>query len=154
MRAIEAEKGILKLLHPGRHVDTYTEPIIASEVLKRNPRHCVTRPDMFEYPWIMVRSDSVLKLGRVSYIVPNLTIYKLKKQKGYDVQASLEQKKPPRSYVHWQLLELDSPSKSSAGTTPMHKDHCQSDWQQFQASCRWKSPGASFRRQILSVFTV
>ncbi|XP_039039447.1 uncharacterized protein LOC120177331 [Hibiscus syriacus] len=108
MRAIEAEKGILKLVHTGRHVETRTEPIIASEVLKRNPRHSVTRPDVFEYPWIV---------------------------KGYNVQSSLEQKKPPKSYVHWQLPELDSPSKSSAGTTPMHQDHCQSDWQQFKASC-------------------
>ncbi|KAE8692149.1 Phototropic-responsive NPH3 family protein [Hibiscus syriacus] len=135
MRAIEAKKGVLKLVHPGRHVETHTDPIIASEVLKRNPRHCVTRPDVFEYPWIVVRPESVLKLGRVFYIVPNLTIYKLIKQTGYNIQASLEQKKPPISYVHWQLLELDSPSKSSAGTTPMHQDHCQSDWKQFQASC-------------------
>ncbi|KAE8668775.1 Phototropic-responsive NPH3 family protein [Hibiscus syriacus] len=135
MRAIEAEKGILKLVHTGRHVETRTEPIIASEVLKRNPRHSVTRPDVFEYPWIVVRPESVLKLGRVFYIVPNLAIYKLIIQKGYNVQSSLEQKKPPKSYVHWQLPELDSPSKSSAGTTPMHQDHCQSDWQQFKASC-------------------
>ncbi|KAK8588439.1 hypothetical protein V6N13_087362 [Hibiscus sabdariffa] len=135
MRTIEAEKGVLKLVHPGRHVETHTEPVIASQVLKRNPRHSVTRPDVFEYPWIVVRPDSMLKLGRVFYIVPNLTIYKLIKQKGYGVQASLEQKKSPRSYVHRQLLERDLPSKSSAGTTPKHQEHCQDDWQQFQASC-------------------
>ncbi|GMI66380.1 hypothetical protein HRI_000307300 [Hibiscus trionum] len=135
MRTIEAEKGVLKLVHPGRHVETHTQPVIASEVLNRNPRHSVTRPDVFEYPWIVVRPESVLELGRVFYIVPNLTIYKLIKQKGYNVQASLEQKKSPKSYVHRQLLELDSPSKASAGTTPMHQGHCQSDWQQFQAGC-------------------
>ncbi|KAE8676272.1 Phototropic-responsive NPH3 family protein [Hibiscus syriacus] len=145
MRSIEAEKGVLKLVHPGRHVETHKEPIIASEVLKRNPRHSVTRPDVFEYPWIVVRPESVLKLGRVFYIVPNLTIYKLIKQKGYNVQASLEHKKSPKSYVHQQLLERGSPSKLSAGTTPKREDHCQEDWQQFQASCEGESLRAGER---------
>ncbi|KAK8565205.1 hypothetical protein V6N13_020332 [Hibiscus sabdariffa] len=144
MRTIEAEKGVLKLVHPGRHVETHTEPIIASEVLKRNPRHSVTRPDVFEYPWIVVRPESVLKLGRVFYIVPNLTIYKLIKQKGYNVQASLEQKKSPKSYIQRQLLDLDSPSKVSAGTTPKHEDYCQSDWQQFRASLQEQASGDRF----------
>ncbi|KAE8675156.1 Phototropic-responsive NPH3 family protein [Hibiscus syriacus] len=145
MTSIEAEKGVLKLVHPGRHVETHKEPVIASEVLKRNPRHSVTRPDVFEYPWIVVRPESVLRLGRVFYIVPNLTIYKLIKQKGYNVQASLEHKKSPKSYVHRQLLEPGSPSKSSAGTTPKHEDHCQEDWKQFQASCEDESLGAGER---------
>ncbi|MBA0590090.1 hypothetical protein Gorai_018809 [Gossypium raimondii] len=134
MRATEAEEGLLKLVHPGRYVEIHYEPIIASEVLKRNPRHSVTRPDVFEYPWIVVRPESVLKLGRVFYIVPNLTIYKLIKEKGYTVQPSLQQKKSPKSYVQRQLLEQSSPSKSSAGTTPKHEDYCQSNWQQFQTT--------------------
>ncbi|XVF21392.1 hypothetical protein REPUB_Repub12eG0086700 [Reevesia pubescens] len=135
MGSVEAEKSVLKLVHPGRYVEIHKKPITAAEVLKNNPRHSVTRPDVFEYPWIVVRPESVLKLGKVFYIVPNRTIYKLIKAKEYSVQPSLQQNQPPKSYVHRQLLEQTSPSKSSAGTTPKHQDHCQSDWQEFQATC-------------------
>ncbi|OMO97538.1 hypothetical protein CCACVL1_04523 [Corchorus capsularis] len=117
MGAREAEKGVLKLVHPGRHVEIHKEPIVAAEVLKKNPRHSVTRPDVFEYPWIVVRPESLLNLGRVFYIVPNRTIYKLIKAKGFCIQPSLRQ----------HLSTKDS----SAGTTPKHKGHCQSHWQQF-----------------------
>lgn len=77
MGAVERERGVLKLVHPGRYVEIHREPIKASEVLKKNPRHSVTRPDVFEYPWIVVRPESMLNVGKVFYIVPNTTIYKL-----------------------------------------------------------------------------
>ncbi|XVE78083.1 hypothetical protein DITRI_Ditri13aG0115400 [Diplodiscus trichospermus] len=134
MRAAERDKSELKLVYPGRYVEIYKEPITAAEILKKHPRHSVARPDVFEYPWIVVRPESVLKLGRVFYVVPNATIYKLIKDKGYNVQPSLQQNQPPRSYVHRQLLEQTSPRKASAGRTPKHEDHCQSDWQQFPAT--------------------
>lgn len=135
MGGIEGEKGVLKLVHPGRYVEIRKEPITAAEVLKKNPRHSVTRPDVFEYPWIVVRPESVLNLGRVFYIVPNRKIYKLIKAKGYSIQPSIQQKQSPKSYVHRPLLEQTSPRKSSPGTTPKHQNHCQSHWQQFQATC-------------------
>ncbi|XVF81177.1 hypothetical protein PTKIN_Ptkin15bG0135800 [Pterospermum kingtungense] len=134
MGAVEKEKGVLKLVHPGRYVEIHREPIRASEVLKRNPRHSVARPDVFEYPWIVVRPESVLNLGRVFYIVPNSTIYKLIKSKGYSVQPSSQQNQPPDRYVHRQPLEHASPSKASAGVTPKHHEYRQEDWQQFQAT--------------------
>ncbi|XVE72765.1 hypothetical protein DITRI_Ditri11bG0065100 [Diplodiscus trichospermus] len=140
MGAIEGEEGVLKLVHPGRYVEIHKEPITAAEVLKKNPRHSVTRPDVFEYPWIVVRPESVLNLGRVFYIVPNRTIYKLIKAKGFSVQPSLQQNQSPKKgYVQRQLLEQTSPSKSSAGGTPKHQDHCRSHWQQFQATS-WDEP--------------
>ncbi|OMP10372.1 hypothetical protein COLO4_04560 [Corchorus olitorius] len=134
MGAREAEKGVLKLVHPGRHVEIHKEPIVAAEVLKKNPRHSVTRPDVFEYPWIVVRPESLLNLGRVFYIVPNRTIYKLIKAKGFCIQPSLRQHLSTKNYELRHLVERTSPSNSSAGTTPKHKGHCQSHWQQFQAT--------------------
>ncbi|XVF72191.1 hypothetical protein PTKIN_Ptkin12aG0100000 [Pterospermum kingtungense] len=70
-----------KILH--WYVEIRKEPITTAQVLKKNPRHSVTWLDVFEYPWIVVRPESVLNIKRVIYIVPNLTIYKLIKAKGY-----------------------------------------------------------------------
>ncbi|MCE5166845.1 hypothetical protein HAX54_027968, partial [Datura stramonium] len=75
------EEGFLKLVHPGRRVETHTEPIIAAEVLKKYPRHCIARPDVFKFPWIVVRPEAVLLPGKVFYIVPKKTIYDLLKAK-------------------------------------------------------------------------
>ncbi|KAK4344666.1 hypothetical protein RND71_034842 [Anisodus tanguticus] len=71
------EEGLLKLVHPGRRVEVHTEPIIAAEVLKKYPRHCIARPDVFKFPWIVVRPEAVLLPGKVFYIVPTKTIYDL-----------------------------------------------------------------------------
>ncbi|KAL6010642.1 hypothetical protein ACLOJK_001079 [Asimina triloba] len=77
MGAAEREKGVVKLVHAGGFVEVHRKPIYAHQVMKKNPRHCVTRPDFFEYPWIVVRPDSLLQLGSVFYIVPNHTVYNL-----------------------------------------------------------------------------
>ncbi|KAJ0054596.1 hypothetical protein Pint_01559 [Pistacia integerrima] len=64
MGAVSSEKGVLKLVHPGGYVEILREPITAAEVIKKNPRHSVTRPDVFQYPWIVVRPESILNLGK------------------------------------------------------------------------------------------
>lgn len=145
MGAVERERGVLKLVHPGRYVEIHREPIKASEVLKKNPRHSVTRPDVFEYPWIVVRPESMLNVGKVFYIVPNTTIYKLIKSKGYSVQPSSQLNQSPQRYVHRQLLEQTSPvGESSAGRTPKHHEYCRDDWQQFQATgCQEEQAGSN-----------
>ncbi|KAK0592023.1 hypothetical protein LWI29_012071 [Acer saccharum] len=73
------ESGVLKLVYPGGIVEIHKKPITATEVMKRNPRHCVTRPDVFRFPWpwLVVRPESVLKPGRVFFIVPYHTIHRL-----------------------------------------------------------------------------
>ncbi|KAG5252188.1 Phototropic-responsive NPH3 family protein [Salix suchowensis] len=45
MGIVEEEDGVLKLVHPGA----------AAQVLENNPRHSITRLDVFEYPWIVVK---------------------------------------------------------------------------------------------------
>jgi len=82
MKSIKREREVLKFVHPGRHIEIHREPIIASEVLRRNPRHSITRPDVFEFPWIVVKPESILVPGNVFLIVPNHTIYNLVKAKG------------------------------------------------------------------------
>lgn len=83
MRSIKKERGVLKLVHPGRYIEVHREPIIAADVMRRNPRHCITRPDVLKFPWIVVKPESVLFLGSVFLIVPNHTIYNLLKAKGH-----------------------------------------------------------------------
>ncbi|KAF2307368.1 hypothetical protein P3X46_005628 [Hevea brasiliensis] len=79
MRLVKDLKNgsVLKLVHPGGFVEVHQCPIRADEVMKKNPRHCVTRPDVFRFPWIVVRPESLLKPGGVFYIVPFHTIHRL-----------------------------------------------------------------------------
>ncbi|KAK3193230.1 hypothetical protein Dsin_024540 [Dipteronia sinensis] len=95
MRAVTREDDVLKLVHPGKYVEIHKQPITAARVMEKNPRHCITRPDVFEYPWIVVKSESTLILGRVYFIVPNRTIYQL----------------------------LKTTKSSYAGMTPKHQQH-------------------------------
>ncbi|KAK9292037.1 hypothetical protein L1049_019991 [Liquidambar formosana] len=77
MGFVNKEKPVLKLVRPGRIVEFHKTPITAAEVMKKYPRHCVTRPDVFQYPWIAVRPESVLKPGAVFFIVPYHTMHRL-----------------------------------------------------------------------------
>lgn len=58
-------------------MEIHRRPVKASEVMLKNPRHCVTRPDVFKFPWIVVRPESILEPGNVFFIVPNHTIHSL-----------------------------------------------------------------------------
>ncbi|KAG2716777.1 hypothetical protein I3760_03G143400 [Carya illinoinensis] len=73
MGALTREKGVLKLVHPGRSHE-------------ENPRHCVTRTDVFEFPWIVVKPEAVLVPGNVFLVVPNRTVHDLLKAKGHHWQ--------------------------------------------------------------------
>ncbi|KAK1356274.1 hypothetical protein POM88_049530 [Heracleum sosnowskyi] len=79
---VAAEQGFLKLVYPKRRIELLRHPITAAQVLERNPRCYVARPDVFKYPWVVVRPESVLSLGRVFYIVPRHTIHRLLQQHG------------------------------------------------------------------------
>ncbi|KAK7285842.1 hypothetical protein RJT34_20624 [Clitoria ternatea] len=74
MSTTRRETHLLKLVHPGGYVELHTTPILASQVLKNNPRHCVTRPDIFRFPWVVISPHSILTPGNVFFIVPCHTI--------------------------------------------------------------------------------
>ncbi|KAJ7950424.1 Odorant receptor 33c like [Quillaja saponaria] len=124
MGAATREEGVLKLVHPGKYVEIHREPIAATEVLRKNPRHCITRPDVFEFPWIVVKPDSVLVPGRVFFIVPNLTMYNLLKQK--ELSNHLPPSPPTQclnNCVQLQLFKQNSPIQTYAGMTPKNQNH-------------------------------
>ncbi|CAN1246684.1 hypothetical protein LINGRAPRIM_LOCUS3226 [Linum grandiflorum] len=79
-RTNKSSPPFIKLVHPKGVVELLTRPTRASDVMKKHPRHCVTRPDFFKYPWIVVHPDSVLKLGCTFYVVPFHTMDRLLKQ--------------------------------------------------------------------------
>ncbi|KAJ4956134.1 hypothetical protein NE237_012917 [Protea cynaroides] len=86
-RAVKREDGVLKLVYLGWFVELHWKPVTAQEVMKKNPGYSVTHPDFLRYPWIVIQPDSVLKLGRVFYIIPNHVIRDL--IKAYRLQNQL-----------------------------------------------------------------
>ncbi|KAJ7978218.1 6,7-dimethyl-8-ribityllumazine synthase [Quillaja saponaria] len=98
MGLVSTENGVLKLVHPGGFVELHNNPVTAAEVMKKNPRHCVTRPDVFKFPWIVARPESVLKPGSVFFIVPCRTVHQLlqsksnvSRQQGHSVRYHSQQ---------------------------------------------------------------
>ncbi|EYU40607.1 hypothetical protein MIMGU_mgv1a025467mg, partial [Erythranthe guttata] len=62
---------VLKVVHPRGYIEVFREPITASHIIERYPRYCITRPDFFEFPWIVVHPESILFPGKVFYLVPH-----------------------------------------------------------------------------------
>ncbi|KAK7395376.1 hypothetical protein VNO78_15928 [Psophocarpus tetragonolobus] len=132
MGSIKKERRVLKLVHPGRHIEVLKEPIRAAEVMRKNPRHCITRPDVFEFPWIVVKPESVLLPGSVFLIVPNHTIYDLLKARTTQSTQSQSQSHSPFSldnqphtnHVHQQFSQ-DSHGSSYDGMSFTPQRHNQ-----------------------------
>lgn len=93
-RDYPVKSEFLKVVRPGGQVELYRDPIPAREIMRRFPRHCLTRPDFFDYPWIVVRPESVLVPGKVFFLVPNHTVDKVMKDKMQHFQHSLNQEQP------------------------------------------------------------
>ncbi|KAL8497209.1 hypothetical protein ACS0TY_020771 [Phlomoides rotata] len=67
----------VKIVHPGGHVELHDRPILASELLNRNPKCCVAHPTVFQQPYAIVSPETTLVLGHKYYVVPLGTIRKL-----------------------------------------------------------------------------
>ncbi|KAG1335404.1 hypothetical protein COCNU_03G015230 [Cocos nucifera] len=70
----------VKIVYPGGRVELHDRPILAAEILMKNPRCCVTHPDVFRQPWAVVSPDTVLRLGQKFYVVPISTLRKLRRR--------------------------------------------------------------------------
>ncbi|KAM1349851.1 hypothetical protein ACFXTH_003778 [Malus domestica] len=126
MGSIVREEGVLKLVRPGRRLEVHKKPVTAEEVMRRYPRHSITRPDIFEFPWIVVKPEAVLVPGKVFFIVPNRTIYQLLKARAHSdhlpSSSLLEQKQSAEDRSHHHVSEHSSPPKDSAGMTRKHNE--------------------------------
>lgn len=58
-------------------MELHDRPILAAELLDRNPKCCVAHPTIFQQPHAVVSPETTLLLGRKYYIVPLGTIRKL-----------------------------------------------------------------------------
>ncbi|KAL8110839.1 hypothetical protein AgCh_026545 [Apium graveolens] len=72
-------KQVLKIVHPGGHAELHDRPVLASEIINRNPRCCVAHPNVFQQPWAIVAPDTTLMPGQKFYVVPVTTIRRLQK---------------------------------------------------------------------------
>ncbi|CAJ1796388.1 unnamed protein product [Sphenostylis stenocarpa] len=124
MGSIKREKRVLKLVHPGKHIEVHREPVRAEEVMKKNPRHCITRPDVFKFPWIVVKPESVLLPGSVFLIVPNHTIYDLLKATTSQSISFQSQEQSPFSQQN-QRLKQDYHDSSYNGINSKPQMHNQ-----------------------------
>ncbi|KAG6401287.1 hypothetical protein SASPL_138139 [Salvia splendens] len=115
----------LKIVRPGGQVELFRDPIPAGEIMRRYPRYCITRPDFFDYPWIVVRPDSVLKPGEVFFLVPHYTVDKVMKDNMHRFQQSSESPLPPPA----------EPTPGVRAGAPVgqchnHNDHCSKQHQE------------------------
>lgn len=108
------KKDILKLVYPQRRVEIHTQPITAADVMKRNPRHCVARPDVFKHPWVIVKPESVLFPGKVFYIVPKRTIHNLLKARDQNKDQT-DQKPSQYNKLKSQNLDLGQAFQNKLG---------------------------------------
>ncbi|KAK4269455.1 hypothetical protein QN277_022609 [Acacia crassicarpa] len=69
----------LRIVHPGGHSELHDRPVLAAEIMRRNPRCCVTYPHVFQRPWAVVAPDTMLMPGQKFYVVPLSTIRKLQR---------------------------------------------------------------------------
>lgn len=70
---------LVKIVHPGGRIELHARPMLASEIMLKNPRCFVTQPNVFREPWAVVAPDEVLLLGQKYYVVPINTIRKLQR---------------------------------------------------------------------------
>lgn len=71
---------LVKIVHPGGHVELHDRPVLAAEIMLRNPKCVVAHPYVFQQPWAIVAPDTMLMLGQKFYVVPISTIRKLQRK--------------------------------------------------------------------------
>ncbi|KAI5337537.1 hypothetical protein L3X38_016808 [Prunus dulcis] len=107
------KKMLVKIVHPGGHVELHDSPLLAAELMLRNPRCCVAHPHIFQQPWAIVAPDTMLRLGQKYYVVPISTIRKLQR---------LSLKHSPTS-VH-EMQSNITPSKEDQKSDDIVSNYC------------------------------
>lgn len=81
---------LVKIVQPGGHVELHDRPIIAADIMRRNPKSCVAYSNVFKQPWAIVAPETILMPGQKFYVVPINTVRKLqllsKKYSGSQLQ--------------------------------------------------------------------
>ncbi|KAM3246453.1 hypothetical protein P3L10_008220 [Capsicum annuum] len=93
----------VKIIHPGGHIELHDRPVLATEIISRNPKSWICHPTVFRQPWAILPPETTLMPGQKFYIVPIRTIKRLQ---------SLALKSSP-SLIH--KLEKQSGLKENIG---------------------------------------
>lgn len=67
----------VKIVHPGGHVELHDRPVLASEIISRNPKSWICHPTVFQQPWAILPPETTLMPGQKFYIVPISTLKRL-----------------------------------------------------------------------------
>ena len=73
------KKMLVKIVHPGGHYELHDRPVLAAEIMRRNPRCCAAHPHVFQEPWAIVSPEAKLMPGQKYHVVPISTIRKLQR---------------------------------------------------------------------------
>ncbi|PIN00077.1 hypothetical protein CDL12_27418 [Handroanthus impetiginosus] len=87
-----SKKLFVKIVYPGGRVELHDQPILAAELLNRNPKCCVAHPTIFRQPYAVVSPTTTLVLGQKYYIVPISIIKKLLLKQG-SIQSNDQKQK-------------------------------------------------------------
>lgn len=96
MGSLFRNRSLLELVHPGGFAEIRKKSISAAEVMKKNPRHFITRP------------EAILKPGNVFVVVPYHTVYRLLQTRKSQIPASLLQQ---RDHLISSMLWWDLPTR-------------------------------------------
>lgn len=91
--------------------------------MRRYPRHCVTRTDFFDYPWVVVRPDSVLEPGNMFFLVPHHTVDKVTKDKMQQFQRSFDHPLHPPAEPAPRFRGVVNDHRRSIVDHHNHRDH-------------------------------
>ncbi|CAL9013508.1 unnamed protein product [Prunus brigantina] len=73
--------SILKIVHAGGHVESYSMAIPAAKILEKYPSFLLARPEVFRQPWdSVVKADEILSPGQKVLLVPRRTVRKLRRR--------------------------------------------------------------------------
>ncbi|EEF35076.1 conserved hypothetical protein [Ricinus communis] len=123
------------------HKELHDRPVVASEIIRRNPKCVVAYPNVFQQPWAIVAPDTILMLGQKFYVLPISTIRKLQR---HSLKHSSSHNNP--------ISETKSESPQEDNNEPKDSGRKEGCFVKINAS--WASlaiilPGANSRRKHL-----
>uniref|UniRef100_A0ACD5U2R8 Uncharacterized protein n=1 Tax=Avena sativa TaxID=4498 RepID=A0ACD5U2R8_AVESA len=93
---------VVRVVHLSGHVDEFTCPLIASDVLAAHPSHALTAAGSAGAARriVIVSPDSELRRGRIYFLIPTTTAPELKRPKQHGAHGACPAAKTKRRHGH------------------------------------------------------
>lgn len=123
----KSKNMVVKIVHPGGHVELHDRPILAAEIMFQNPKCYVAHPHVFQQPWATVEPETMLMPGQKFYVVPNSTLRKLQRfalkySPLHHLQTSSTIQEEPKEYGGEKRENIESPCSDFSRTNSGGKD--------------------------------